>query len=308
MTGRAGTRGAYAYDHQIDFSFASVRADTPVTAGPDGYVVTLFNGRVPGGLVADSNFFSLYEGSITIDVDTADTYHFIFEVTHEFDGGAPPIVSARRYSLRVGRQSVETVPLNVFNSVTRLAAGQYDELLAQESTMTFTLRIVRDNEAAYNIEGLDGQRLAGTFFQLREDPKGAASLKERIENALRAANRWTVTEWSEPRLAGIAGSAPTPAVAVRWGGTATVGDRRRQLVEVLAIVASQRSEKYWAGEGLESIERMLVEDVYAAEDAYPELLDATIDYGMDLGAGPRVESDRRTNRGYIVVRVPVVGP
>ncbi|MYA43311.1 MAG: hypothetical protein F4Z31_16390 [Gemmatimonadetes bacterium] len=306
MTGRAGTRGAYAYDHQIEFELAPVSADTPVAAGADGYAVTLFNGRVPGGLVADSNFFSLYEGSVTIDVSSADTYHFVFEVTHEFDGGAPPITTARRYSQRIGRTAVETIPLNVFNSVTRVAAGQYDELLAQESTMTFTLRIVRDNNAGYDIERLDGQRLAGTFFQLREDPKRAASLKERIENALRAANRWTVTEWSEPRLAGIAGSAPTPAVAVRWGGTATVGDRRRQRVDVLAIVASQRSEKYWAGEGLESIEQMLVEDVYAAEDAYPELIDATVVYDMQLGQGR--PDNRGTQRGYIVVQVPVVGP
>ena len=110
-----------------------------------------------GGIEPGSPFFTIFEGFLVLDGGSTDNYTATLHVGHAWATGEH-IDATRTYRVRINRNEVISIPLNVFNSVSEVPLGTFTdangdtveitrELLATPTTIAMSLELARDGGA-----------------------------------------------------------------------------------------------------------------------------------------------------------------
>lgn len=121
------------------------------------------------------------------------------------------------------------------------------------------------------------------------------SLKSRLDEVLDAADWLTLTNSARPELQTVD---VKPVVFTRYAGFQILGPRKRHRVDVMMVMGVAESTTIADGQGFEDSTDRLIEEICKADDAYPELLPATVNYNMEVFG---------TKRRYISVVLMVLG-
>lgn len=143
----AGTFGTYQYSQTYDLVNVNL-ANQNVPDTGDGLDFTLLaDQEVPGGIIANQDFWTLYEGYILVDSSLGCEIDFELGFIHKF--GSPQVAfrSTRPYRFRVQVNGEWTIPLPVFNSIAKVPLGTFNTQDGTEITVT-----QRDLDQPINIE------------------------------------------------------------------------------------------------------------------------------------------------------------
>lgn len=123
------------------------------------------------------------------------------------------------------------------------------------------------------------------------------ALRQRVADHLDGLAGYELTTFGSPRLEVPDGVLP---VLVRFLGSRRFGDRLREVVEVVAVIAPSTDAEAIDGKGAETAQDDLLDVLDDVEDCFPRLIGVAMDYERALAAGAR--------RTYIVLAVQVLGP
>ena len=193
-TGSGGGSGSSptGYSASGAMSFTPVTSDVTV-ANNGAWEVQLLADTFPAGIEAGTDFWSVYNGYVYLDVDTSTNYSISLEVSHSFtvDSTTTTFVSRRSIVERIGAGNVFTLPLNVFNSVSVVRLGEFtdsdgntititQDMLDVPTTLMIKLRVERANQQGFALEAASIERGTANFFQFAE-PGVARSRQDTID-------------------------------------------------------------------------------------------------------------------------------
>ncbi|MYB84562.1 MAG: hypothetical protein F4X54_07495 [Chloroflexi bacterium] len=180
--GTYGTRWGECHEGN-DFGYhyheSATLADPGVTSAQSAaaeWTARLVRGTFAGGISASTDFVSEYQGYIDVAVDTKDTYELTLAVSHEWADGTQ-IVARRTVRERLVANDLQTFPLNIFDSRSRVRLGSYTDrdgneinitraLLAQPTTVEVSISLKRDNGQSFTLRQAQIVSGRATFWQI----------------------------------------------------------------------------------------------------------------------------------------------
>ena len=177
----AAEQSAYAFHQAYDIADPAIASDVDVPAA--GYEIVLIAQQVAvGGIVAGEDFISQWYGTLEVDLDydagnnKQVDFELHFNHTIRKDGVPLSFDAVRTVHYRINKQSVFTIPLNVFDSRSVVPIGEYtlqngttitltQEDLDGELTISASLVIKSQGDDA-TIETLNIERGQAVFHQL----------------------------------------------------------------------------------------------------------------------------------------------
>ena len=94
-------------------------------AANSNLIIELADATYPSGLLANAPFSAHYEGAITFDTSRTDNYRFRLIVEHII--GDVEFTAVHDLVERVNNAALLTVPLNTFDSISRVRLGAYTD-------------------------------------------------------------------------------------------------------------------------------------------------------------------------------------
>ena len=127
---------------------------TPVTTGMaiaaagDGVIFTLLDAATfPGGINPSLDFFTEWEGFLILEMDNAASVGVILRTKHSFGtGGAKELTHEREYRADAAAGRRLTIPLGVFDSISRARPGTYSGVSVTAGDLSLTSDITYEIE------------------------------------------------------------------------------------------------------------------------------------------------------------------
>ena len=159
--------------------------------------------EILGGIEANRDFVTEYEGFIYIDLASAANVNADLVVTHSYarSGSLVSFESHRRFLFRLGSNTQTTIPMATFNSRTRIPTGTFNTrdgteitvdqaLLNEPVDISIQLRLTTENTSgtrvARTLSSLTGQNLQVTMYQLGGEVETVETEDPRVEWVFRS--------------------------------------------------------------------------------------------------------------------------
>lgn len=185
LGGASAVQNVSAFDYNETYNLEELAEnDESLLTTGDGLTYNLLpRTSAAGGIQPNADFFTNYEGFITLSTNTALEVVMELRFKHEF-GDQPQFISRRQYRARLSNNGEATIPLVAFNSITNIPLGTFETRDGTTITVTAAdLRNITHITLDVNIKGFaTGQssgRKAATldvtsafakvkYFQLRQ--------------------------------------------------------------------------------------------------------------------------------------------
>ena len=164
----------YSYHEFAALTFTPVTSDMSIPKNGE-WTAQILKQTFPGGIEAQNDFVSDFEGFVYLDVASTANFELDLQIDHKI--GDVVFTDIRTASFRLLGAGEYTVPMNVFNSRSRVQLGTYTDskgrtvtitadMLEQETELTLSLILKRDNGNAFTLENASMQEGKVTFYQL----------------------------------------------------------------------------------------------------------------------------------------------
>ena len=130
-----------------------VTTDTVIANTGDGVIFTLLDGvTFPGGVNPSLDFFTEWEGFLILELDNAASAGVVLRTKHSFGtGGSKELIHEREYRADTAAGRRLTIPLSVFNSISRATPGTYGGVSITAGDLNLTSDITYEIEIrSYN--------------------------------------------------------------------------------------------------------------------------------------------------------------
>lgn len=127
-------RPLYAFWESFDFSHPNQEGSSVPQSGDGLDIELLAKQTVASSLLPNTPFETIYEGFLEVAVTNQSFMEFELRFYHKF--GTQEFWASRNAEYRVINNSVLTVPLNIYNSISQVSVGTYTTRDGTQITVT----------------------------------------------------------------------------------------------------------------------------------------------------------------------------
>lgn len=203
-----GNASAYAFRAAPTLTTTDLASSTAIPTSGDGVIFTILNAEeFAGPVIAGSDFFTFWEGFVELSASVTAALCVRLKTTHAFGANfAKTLVHTRDFWITALVNARQTMPMNVFDSVSTVQVGTYGGVTVTEADLALPVRITYAIEVtAHDHRG--GSRIEANLT--RFDFGGVETLSYQLRQA--------VVE------GGSGGTAIAPQRATSDGSTLVVG-------------------------------------------------------------------------------------
>ena len=194
----------YHFHRRPVLTAPNISSNTAIAASGSPFSHSLLpETEILGGIEANRDFITEYEGFIYIDLTSAANVNADLVVTHSYarSGSLVSFESHRRFLFRLGSNTQTTIPMATFNSRTRIPTGTFNTrdgteitvdqaLLNEPVDISIQLRLTTENTSgtrvARTLSSLTGQNLQVTMYQLGGEVETVETEDPRVEWVFRS--------------------------------------------------------------------------------------------------------------------------
>ena len=182
-------QSAFAFRAKPKLTQFDITADEAIASSGDGYIVKLLDDQLfAGGLEADSDFFTFFEGFIKVEVANSANVTLRLHVTHKIGANfAKEFDISKDFQFDLVGGVIVTIPMNVYDSISGVPTGSVtvggktivitDDDLAAPSKITYAIEVLSaarktQNRNANTLKTFESVGAEVISFQLRQAVTG----------------------------------------------------------------------------------------------------------------------------------------